>query len=153
MRGQTQEREMMDLKEEIRRAIQDRIEAMARKDSAALANSLAPEAIIFEMVPPLRLPAGAAQDVQGIEAWLSSWAEGPTVEMIELQIEAEGDLGLASSLNRLIGKRLDGRSTDLWMRSTLGLRRIDGEWRIVHAHTSVPFYPATMAAATDLRPE
>jgi ketosteroid isomerase-like protein len=144
---------MADSRDDIRHLIQNRVEAMARKDSAALASSLAPDAVIFEMVPPLRLPAGAAQDVAGLDDWLSSWAKGPTVEMIELQIEAEGDLGLASSLNRLIGKRLDGRSTDLWMRSTLGLRRIDGEWRIVHAHTSVPFYPATMAAATDLRPE
>jgi ketosteroid isomerase-like protein len=24
------------------------------------------------------------------------------------------------------------------MRSTLGFRRIDGEWKVVHAHTSIP---------------
>ncbi|MGH3157151.1 MAG: nuclear transport factor 2 family protein, partial [Streptosporangiaceae bacterium] len=41
----------------------------------------------------------------------------------------------------------------LWYRSTLGLRRLDGEWRIVHEHTSTPFYmDGSLRAATDLRP-
>jgi ketosteroid isomerase-like protein len=30
-------------------------------------------------------------------------------------------------------------SFTLWYRSTLGLRRTDGRWQIVHEHESVPF--------------
>ena len=139
---------------EIRTIIEKRVAAIKRKDARALAASLAPDAIVFELIPPLRLPKGAAQDVEGIGAWLSSWAEGPEVEIFGLQIHADGDVGLASSLNRLKGTRLDGRSSDFWLRSTLGFRRIAGEWRIVHAHSSVPFYAdATMKAALDLTPD
>ena len=144
----------MGSEREIRTVIEMRVAAIKRKDARALAASLAPDAIVFEMIPPLRLPDGAAQDVRGIEAWLSSWAEGPEVEIFDLQVHADGDVGLASSLNRLKGTRLDGRSTDFWLRSTLGFRRMAGEWRIVHAHSSVPFYPdATMKAALDLKPD
>ena len=139
---------------EIRRLLDERVAAIRRKDARAVAASLAPDAIVFEMIPPLRLPVGAAQDVDGIQAWLSSWAEGPEVEIRDLRIDADGNLGLASSLNRLKGTRRDGKPTDLWIRSTLGLRRIGDEWRIVHAHSSVPFYPGPeLKAALDLEPD
>jgi ketosteroid isomerase-like protein len=42
---------------------------------------------------------------------------------------------------------------DLWFRSTLGLRKSDGVWRIVHEHTSTPFYmDGSFRAAVDLKP-
>ena len=28
-----------------------------------------------------------------------------------------------------------------WMRATVGYRRIDGKWKVVHEHVSVPFNP------------
>ncbi|MDT7608895.1 MAG: hypothetical protein QOG96_3398 [Pseudonocardiales bacterium] len=35
----------------------------------------------------------------------------------------------------------------------LGLRKIDGSWRIVHEHNSTPFYlDGSLRAALDLRP-
>jgi ketosteroid isomerase-like protein len=40
-----------------------------------------------------------------------------------------------------------------WMRETLCFERIGGAWRIVHEHTSVPFYmDATLRPAFDLEP-
>jgi len=45
------------------------------------------------------------------------------------------------------------RQFSFWFRSTLGLRRLDGEWRIVHEHTSTPFHmDGSGRAATDLQP-
>jgi ketosteroid isomerase-like protein len=39
------------------------------------------------------------------------------------------------------------------MRSTLCFRRDGDEWKIVHAHTSLPFYPGPeFKAAIDLQP-
>lgn len=40
----------------------------------------------------------------------------------------------------------------MWVRATLGYRRIDGAWRIVHDHESVPFDPGTGRALIDLEP-
>ncbi len=45
-----------------------------------------------------------------------------------------------------------GYQVDMWVRATLGCRRIDGAWRIVHDHESVPIDPATGRALIDLAP-
>ena len=42
---------------------------------------------------------------------------------------------------------------DLWVRTTLGFRKADGRWRVVHEHVSVPFYmDGSERAALDLKP-
>ena len=133
--------------------IEARVDAIRRGDAQALSGGFMPGAVVFEMVGPLRLPAGAASDAASIAGWLSSWQAPPDVEVRDLEIHVSGDVAFASSLNRLTGTRLDGRAVDLWMRSTLGFR-LDGEWRIVHAHTSVPFRAdASLQASLDLKPE
>jgi len=55
--------------------------------------------------------------------------------------------------NRLSGTKVGGDKNNLWLRQTLGLRKIDGEWKIVHEHESVPFYmDGSFKAAVDLEP-
>jgi ketosteroid isomerase-like protein len=50
--------------------------------------------------------------------------------------------------------KLDGQHAEWWQRITICLRRIDGIWKIVHEHTSVPFYmDGSYRAATDLKPD
>ncbi|HVU29014.1 MAG TPA: nuclear transport factor 2 family protein [Sphingomicrobium sp.] len=143
---------MDDPREEIRRVIEQRLAAIRNKDAKAALSSLASDVVAFEMVPPLALPPGAARDLDAFAAWLEGLEE-IDLELRDLIVEAGGDLGFARSLNHLqaIGKA--GRRVDLWMRSTLCFRREAGEWKIVHAHTSVPFYPGGEAkAAIDLQP-
>ena len=49
--------------------------------------------------------------------------------------------------------RIGGEDQDLWYRSTVCLRKTEGRWRIVHDHTSVPFYiDGSYRAAVDLKP-
>jgi ketosteroid isomerase-like protein len=44
-------------------------------------------------------------------------------------------------------------SSSFWLRSTYGLRRIDGRWLMVHRHESVPFHmDGSFRAATELQP-
>lgn len=40
----------------------------------------------------------------------------------------------------------------MWVRATLGCRRVDGRWLIVHDHESLPFDPATGSAIIDQAP-
>jgi len=143
---------MDDAQEEIRRVIDRRLAAIRARDAEAAIASLATDVVAFEMVPPLALPAGAARDLDSFAAWLSGFEE-IDVELRDLTIEAEGDVGFAHSLNHLKGARTGGLMLSLWMRSTLCFRRENGEWKIAHAHTSVPFYPGSdPKAAIDLRP-
>lgn len=140
-----------DAEADIRTLIEARVGAMQAKDAARIADSLAAAIIAFEMVPPLSLPPGAAADVGGIRKWLEGWQGQIGVEVRDLTIHAARDVAFCHSLNRLSGTTTDGRKVGIWMRSTFGLRRIGGDWKIVHSHTSVPIRPDGQAAL-DLTP-
>lgn len=143
---------MNQQQQEIRDLIDERIDAIRRKDAAGAIATLADDVVAFEMVPPLALPPGAARDPEGFAAWLATF-DDIAVEVRDLRIEASGDTGFSHALHHLTGTRTGGAKVTLWMRSTMGFRRIGGAWKIAHAHSSVPFYPGPeMKAALDLQP-
>jgi ketosteroid isomerase-like protein len=127
-----------------------RIEAIRTKNAEAATATLSPTIIAFEMLPPLSLPPGSAADVDSLAAWLAGWQD-IDVHMQDLVVHASGDVAFAHSLHRLSGTMIDGRTLSIWMRSTVGLRKENGRWKIVHAHTSVPVRPDGKAAF-DLEP-
>jgi ketosteroid isomerase-like protein len=143
---------MDEANEAIRQVIDERIAAIRAKDARSVVASLAEDVVAFEMVPPLALPPGAARDLEGVAAWLSGFEE-IEVEVRDLRIDADERLAFAHALHHLTGTRLGGQKVAIWMRSTLCFRRQAGEWKIAHAHTSVPFYPGPeLKAAIDLQP-
>lgn len=143
---------MSSAKEQIRTVIEERIAAMRDKDAARAVAALAEDVVAFEMVPPLALPPGAARDAEGLAAWMSGFHE-IDIEVRDLAIEADGEVGFAHALHHLKGTRAGGRPVSLWMRSTLCFRREGPEWKIAHAHTSVPFHmDGSFRAAVDLAP-
>ncbi len=137
----------------IRNVIEARVAAMSARDAWAAVAMLAPDLVAFELTGPLRMPAGQATDAAAMQAWLDSW-DGPIeTEISELRIHVAGEIAFCHSLNRLRATRRGGHAVDFWMRSTLGLRKRDGEWKIVHGHTSVPFQAdGSFRAALDLTP-
>jgi ketosteroid isomerase-like protein len=75
------------------------------------------------------------------------------VEVTELKVTASGDVGFSHSLNRLRGAKKNGEKPDLWVRVTVGFRKVDGRWLACHEHVSVPFYmDGSFRAAVDLKP-
>src|SRR4051812_37851984 len=100
---------MDDARDEIRRVIDQRLAAIARRDAEAAVAVLAPEVVVFEMVPPLALAPGAARNAEGFAAWLAGF-EHIHVEMRDLTIEAEGATGFAHSLHHLQGTRIGGET-------------------------------------------
>ena len=94
--------------------------------------------VAFEVAGPLQIPSTQATDDTLTQAWLDSFDDGPRVTMEELSVHTEGAVAFCHSLNRLQGRRTDGQEIDIRMRSTLGLRKLAGEWKILHGHTSLP---------------
>jgi len=143
----------MDEEELIRGVVASRAAAMSTKDAFAAVAMLAPDLVAFEMIGPLQISSVQATDASALQGWLDSW-EGPVeTEIKGLQVHVSGDTAFCHSLNRLRAKRRNGQATDFWMRSTMGLRKRAGEWKIVHAHTSVPFRTdGSFTAALDLTP-
>ena len=66
---------------------------------------------------------------------------------------AGDDVAFSTSLNRMRATSTSGKQIDLWTRATIGFRKIDGRWLVVHEHVSVPFYmDGSERAALDLEP-
>lgn len=121
------------------------------KDADAIAACYAPDAVIYSLAPPLR---ERGLDRDGIAAWLGTW-DGPIrVDALDSVLEVAGDLAYVSALNRMRGTKTDGEEVDLWFRTTMCFRNTHDGWRIVHDHSSVPFYmDGSFRAAVDLMPD
>jgi ketosteroid isomerase-like protein len=125
--------------EEIRRVVLERAAAVAAKDAKAMLAHNAPTIVEYDLAPPLRQPSNG-RDVEPVEKWLATFHGPMSMEIRDLEVTAEGSLAFCTSLNCLTATPISGtESFSLWFRSTLGLRKIDGAWLVVHEHQSVPF--------------
>ena len=137
---------------QIRGLIDTWAEAIRAKDVDAVMSHFAADIVTFDLAPPLQ-STGADALRQSLEAWFPTFRGPVGYEIRDLSITADGDVAFCRSLNRISGTRTDGEETDVWVRSTVGLRRIGGRWQVTHEHSSVPFYmDGSYRAAVDLEP-
>jgi ketosteroid isomerase-like protein len=73
-------------------------------------------------------------------------------EVHDLNVTAHGELAGVHSLNHVNATLASVHITDLWLRWTACLRRIDGDWLVVHDHVSVPADLEHGQAALNLTP-
>jgi len=121
------------------------------KDAAAIVQPYAGDAAVFDLAPPL---AHKGMDLERKKAWLDTW-EGPIdLESHDLKITVSGDSAFCFGYFRMSGTpKAAGRPIGFWMRATVCLHRGGRAWRIVHEHTSVPFYmDGSLRPAFDLKP-
>lgn len=135
----------------IRALIAARAGAIARGNVDAIIAPIAEDIAVFDMFGPLH-SGGKASARKGTRDWLDLYETPPRWEDRDVTVAASGDVGFAHSLGHVTGKRKDGVDIDMWFRTTLGLRRIGGEWRIVHEHQSEPFDIDSGKASLDLKP-
>jgi uncharacterized protein (TIGR02246 family) len=123
--------------------------AHADHDADAIAESYAPDAVIYDLAPPLRRRRMTRESVA---AWLAGW-EGPIlIDASDVNLTIDRELAFSSALTRMRG-RINGEDSDMWFRTTMCLRKMNGQWQIVHDHSSVPFYmDGSYRAAVDLKP-
>lgn len=135
------------------RALIDRMSTAHHDKSVAdFAVAYNPGAAIFNLAPPL-IHKGV--DPAEKQAWFDTW-DGPiTIEQRDFQITVSGHTAFAYGYMRLTGNKIGvEKPISFWMRETLCLERKNDTWRIVHEHTSVPFYmDGTLRPAFDLQPE
>lgn len=119
-----------------------RVAAVAAKDLAPIAASLADDVESFNVLPPLRL-SGADLVLEQTRAWYDGYASNIGYDVRDLRITAAGAVGFASYTYRVTGTLHSGQAVDMTVRATLGCRRRQGRWLITHDHESVPFDPDT----------
>jgi ketosteroid isomerase-like protein len=108
---------------------------------------------MFILAPPLKYEGDGVLGEQRLEEWFATWRGPLGYEIRDLCITVGDDVAFSHSLDRMSGTKTDGANVSLWLRATLGFRKIGGEWKIVHQHESVPFYmDGSFKAAVDLQP-
>ncbi len=140
-------------REEIRVLLETTQKALHDKDALAATACYARDAVIFDLSPPLVSDIGT--DPAKLQMWMDGW-DGPIEqEPKDFIVTVDGDIAYGCGLYRLRAKLKSARRKEtLWMRATLCFRREQEGWRIVHEHTSVPFYmDGSYRAAIDLTPE
>lgn len=127
--------------------------AFEARDIDAIMAIYAPgeDVIAYDVVPPLQYKGRDAYRKDYIE-FLNQY-DGPIhVEYRDMRIISSGDVGFIHALERFTGKLKNGQPSDLWLRATSGVRKINGKWLIVHDHVSVPVDFESGKAALDLKP-
>jgi uncharacterized protein (TIGR02246 family) len=137
---------------QIRTLIDDLAKAVRAKDVGRVMSHYAADIVTFDLAPPLEC-RGARALKESLEAWFPTFRGPVGYEIRDLSITVGDDVAFCRSLNRISGSRTDGEETDVWVRATVGLRKIDGRWQVTHEHASVPFYmDGSNRAAVDLEP-
>jgi len=129
--------------------------AHAAHDADGLFALYSDDVVAYSLAPPLQQgPDTPYGTVDGIRAWFAGF-DGPVqITFRDPVVSQDGDLAFAHTLTEMSVTRAgQPESISVWYRSTFGLRRIDGSWRIAHRHDSTPFYmDGSYRAATDLEP-
>ena len=97
-----------------------------------------PGIVMFDVPPPYN-------GIRGIDAYRQSWPpffewqrKGAIFEIVELDVTAGADVAFAYALLRCGTPAEFEANPDNLLRLTIGLRKVNGRWTVVHEHHSFP---------------
>ena len=136
---------------QIRKLIDNRENAVRARDVDGSIANIASDIVSFDVVNPLQ-HIGSDALRKRAEEWFSSF-QGPIgYETRDLSIIAGEDVAFSHGLSHVSATRTDGGQLDMWWRTTVCFRKIDGKWMFTHEHNSVPFDVESGKASLDLKP-
>lgn len=136
---------------QVRDLVEGWVEAVRGRDIDARLASYAPDVLSFDVVNPLqRIGSDAIRE--RLEDWLASFRGPVGYELRDLGVTATDDVAFCHSLNHISGTLKEGGDVDMWVRTTVCFRKIDGRWMVTHEHSSSPFDMETGRASVDLKP-
>jgi uncharacterized protein (TIGR02246 family) len=121
----------------IRTLIDRWAEAVRKENLAAIRADHDSDILMFDVPPPFLS--------RGIDAYMATWqlffanVEKPVEFSFEdIEITAGSDVAFATAKGRCVNIDRTGKREPLTFRLTMGLKKIDGKWRIMHEHHSLP---------------
>ncbi|MFD0852742.1 YybH family protein [Actinomadura adrarensis] len=124
--------------ERIRELIERWAEAVHAGDMDGVLRDHAEDIVMFDVPPPY-------EGVRGIGAYRESWppffqwqAQGASFEIESLEVVSGDDVAFAYALLRCGTQDEFVKNPDNRLRLTLGLRKEEGRWVVVHEHHSFP---------------
>jgi uncharacterized protein (TIGR02246 family) len=129
---------------EIRELIARWSKAVRDKDRSGISADHDENILMFDVPPPF-LSRGLDAYMATWETFFSGTATSVVFDFDDVEITAGKDVAFATAIGRCVTIERSGEEANLKFRLTMGLRKVNGRWRIVHEHHSVP--------ATDVIPE
>ncbi|MEU8797754.1 nuclear transport factor 2 family protein [Spirillospora sp. NPDC048819] len=127
--------------EQIRALIERWAEAVHTGDMDRVLQDHAEDIVMFDVPPPY-------EGVRGLDEYRRSWppffewqAQGAVFDIESLDVIAGDDVAFAYALLRCGTKEEFAANPDNRLRLTLGLRKEDARWTVVHEHHSFPLVP------------
>lgn len=121
----------------IRQLLEQWAKSVRAKDLKGILAHHSSDISMFDLPGPLEL--------KGIDAYRKtwdlffSWSDDPVIfDFDELRVEAGDDVAFATGLMRCAGTEKSGERIGLKFRLTVGLRKVDGQWIVMHEHHSIP---------------
>jgi uncharacterized protein (TIGR02246 family) len=122
---------------EIHALIERWASAVREQDRAAIRRDHDLDMLMFDVPPPLVS--------RGLDAYMASWdtfftwAEKPVAfDFHDVKVTCGVDVAFATALGKCAGVDPDGKREALEFRLTMGLRKIEGRWCVMHEHHSLP---------------
>jgi uncharacterized protein (TIGR02246 family) len=124
---------------QIRALIEAWADAVRRHDLPAILAHHEHDIVMFDVPPPFQS--------RGLDAYKKTWdlffqyhEPSQAFDIEELAITAGEDVAFAVLVMRCGSATVSGPPTEggFPFRLTIGLRKVDGQWRIAHEHHSVP---------------
>jgi uncharacterized protein (TIGR02246 family) len=127
----------MDDEAEIHALIERWAKAVRDQDRPSIRADHDPDILMFDVPPPFLL--------QGLDAYMATWetffsgVEKPVAFAFhDVRVTCGHDVAFATAVGRCVSIDAKGEREPLEFRLTMGLRKIDGRWRIMHEHHSLP---------------
>lgn len=122
---------------EVRNLVENWAGAVRRRDFAGILRNHSPNILMFDVPPPLQS--------KGIDAYKKTWdlffawSHDPVVfDIAEMSVTADGEVAFVAAIMRCSAMETNGEDVDLEFRLTVGLRKIDDQWIVMHEHHSIP---------------
>jgi uncharacterized protein (TIGR02246 family) len=122
---------------EIHALIERWASAVREQDRAAIRRDHDLDMLMFDVPPPLVS--------RGLDAYMASWdtfftwAEKPVAfDFHDVKVTCGVDVAFATALGKCAGVDPDRKREALEFRLTMGLRKIEGRWCVMHEHHSLP---------------
>ena len=136
---------------ETRALMENWLSAVRAQDIQGIVSHYASDILAFDAVSQLQF--------KSVDAYRKHWetclamCSGPMIfEIHDLNIVAADDLAFSHYLTRCDAKEENGEGKAPWMRVTVGYRKTNGKWMIVHEHFSAPFDMESGKALFNLKP-
>ena len=122
---------------EIRGLIERWAKAVREENREAIRADHDPGILMFDVPPPFLS--------RGLDAYMATWetffacSEKPVgFAFHDVEVTCGQDVAFATAIGQCVNIETKGKREPLDFRLTMGLRKIDGRWRVMHEHHSLP---------------